>query len=111
MKRWALVALLQACSVQANNDIDELFSLSIDDLLDIEITGATLSPRSLITVPSAVTAFTHTELSSFGFDNISELTSIVPGFQSYRIAQTSNLTPFSSRGRQSSSGSPEILID
>ncbi|PCJ35459.1 MAG: ferric-rhodotorulic acid transporter, partial [Moraxellaceae bacterium] len=60
----------------------ELFSLSLEQLLQLKITGSTLTPESLSVVPAAVTVFSHEEISRMGLDTLDELMNLVPGFQS-----------------------------
>lgn len=68
---------------------EDLFTISLDELMQIEITGSTLTPKSLRTVPSAVTIFTHQEIKRMGLDSLDELMNLVPGFQSYRTSISS----------------------
>jgi outer membrane cobalamin receptor len=89
---------------------DSLFDLSLDALLEVTITGSTLTPESLRTVPAAVTVFTHKQITRLGLDTLDELMNLVPGFQSYQTSFMPQSTPFSSRGRRIFVVSAEILI-
>ena len=95
--------------LNAQQEID-YFSLSLEELLKVEVTGPTLTSESLKTVPAAVTIFSHAQIKAMAFDNLDELINVVPGFQSYRSAQNSHHYPFSSRGRRISTSSAEILV-
>lgn len=88
----------------------DIFSYTLEELLAVKITGSTLTPKSLETVPSATTVFTHEEINAMGFDTLDELTNLVPGFQSYRSSLTPLDKHYSSRGRRISSGSTEVLV-
>ncbi len=111
MKRLGVVFLLFAStSLSAQEDIDDFLSMSLDELLQVEITSSTLTPEKLKTVPSAVTVFTHEEIKRLGLDKLGELMNLVPGFQSFQSSGSSLGTPFSSRGRRISGVPAEILI-
>ncbi len=102
-----IIAPLQ---VLAELNDEDVFSMTLEELTQVEITGSTLTPESLKTVPSAVTIFTHDEISCMGLDSLDELMNLVPGFQSYRTSGSSTGYPFSSRGRRIGSTSSEVLI-
>jgi len=89
---------------------EDFFSMSLEELLQIEIYGSTLTPESLKTVPSAVSVFTQQEISRMGLDTLGELMNMVPGFQSYRSSSASLGAPFSSRGRRIGNVPAEILV-
>jgi outer membrane receptor protein involved in Fe transport len=86
------------------------FALSLEELLQVEVTGSTLTSENIRTVPSAVTVFTHQEIQRMGVDTLDELMNFVPGFQSYRTATTPANYPFSARGRRIGFPAAEILI-
>ncbi len=110
MKHLYWVLLLFAAPLYAEEDISHLFALSLEDLLKVEVRGATLTSQSLQTVPAAVTVFTHKEFNRLGLDTLDELMNLVPGFQSYRSSLVSLDYPFSSRGRRIGNTAAEILI-
>ncbi len=111
MKRLLLVFLLLTTPpLSAQEDMNDFLSMSLDELLQVEITSSTLTPEKLKTVPSAVTVFTHEEIKRLGLDKLGELMNLVPGFQSYQSSGSSLETPFSSRGRRIGGTTAEILI-
>jgi len=111
MKRLTLVfMLLIAHPLFAHEEANEFLSMSLDELLQVEIISSTLTPEKLKTVPSAVTVFTHEEIDRLGLDKLGELMNLVPGFQAYQSSGSSLETPFSSRGRRIGSTTAEILI-
>jgi len=99
-----------ALPLSAHEEIDDFLSMSLEELLQVDITSSTLTPEKLKTVPSAVSVFTHDEIKRMGLDVLGELMNLVPGFQSYRSSGSSLETPFSSRGRRIGSTTAEILI-
>ena len=108
---WFIFSLLLGQTSNANEkEIEHLFSLSLEELLKIQVTGATLTPQSLKTVPSAVTVFRHHDIKRLGLDSLDELMNLVPGFQSYRSSTSAMQYIFSSRGRRIGNPSAEVLI-
>ena len=105
-----LVVLLAGISLSARGMAADLYAMSLAELLNVEVTGSTLTPQSYKSVPSSVTVFHHTQISSMGVDTLDELMNLVPGFQSYRSSTTPLDYPFSSRGRRIGTASAEILV-
>ncbi len=89
---------------------EDFFSMSLEELLQVEVYSSTLTPESLKTVPSALTVFTQLEIDRMGLDTLGELMNLVPGFQSYRSSSSSLSAPFSSRGRRIGNVPAEILV-
>ncbi len=116
MRQAALSLSLLICSSQfsstlhAAENMDNFFSMSLEELMQVEITGSTLTPESLNSVPSAVTVFSHEQIKKMGLDSLDELISLVPGFQSYRISRSSMSISISARGRRVGNASAEILL-
>jgi len=106
---WPLYIFLLAPSVWGQID-ERLFSMSLEELLQVRVSGSTLTSESLSTVPAAVTVFTHQEIKEMGLDYLDELVNFVPGFQSYRTAQSPLQNPISSRGRLISIEASELLV-
>lgn len=92
-----------------SND-DDIFQLSLEELLSIPVTGSTNSEKNLNSAPSSVTVFTRNQFSRLGVNTLAELTNFVPGFQVLRSADTGRYTMVSSRGRRISATSGEILM-
>ncbi len=114
--KWPLIflcctfSLLSSLPTLAQEPLDYLFKMSLEELLKVKVTGSTLTPKSLKKVPSAVTIFTHKEIVRMGIDSMDELMQLVPGFQSYRIAETAVAYTYSSRARRINSPASEILV-
>ncbi len=116
MRQRVLSFSLFICSSQfsytlhAAEYVDDFFSMSLEELMQVEITGSTLTPESLNSVPSAVTVFSHEQIKKMGLDSLDELVNLVPGFQSYRSTRSSMSISISSRGRRVGNASAEILL-
>lgn len=103
-------ALFITTQASASLDMEQLLDMSLDQLVLVKITGSTLTPQSMKSVPSAVTSFNHKQIKHMGLDTLDELMNLVPGFQSYRSTTTAQHFPISSRGRRIGLTSSEILI-
>ncbi len=104
---WLLTAPLGALA--ASNSAD-LLSLSLEDLMQIKVVSSTLTEKSLRTVPSSVTVFTHEQISLMGIDYLDELLNFSPGFQAFRQADSGGEYYHSARGIRSGTSSREVLI-
>ncbi len=87
-----------------------LFSLPLQEVMQLKVTGSTFLEETTKTVPSSVTVFTRKEIRRMGISNLEELMNFVPGFQSARTGDASARYPFSSRGRRIGGGSREVLV-
>lgn len=73
--RLSVIALILASSllslhIQADTEPVDLFALSLEELMSMELTGSTLIPESINTVPAAVTVFSHQQLKNMGVDSL-----------------------------------------
>jgi outer membrane receptor protein involved in Fe transport len=84
--------------------------MSLEELMQVEIFGSTLTPEALTVVPSSVTVFTHEEIRRMGLDTLDELMALVPGFQTYRSSGSGMHYTYSSRGRHIGTSASEILV-
>src|SRR5688572_31037277 len=100
-----LLCLLGAGS-RADDDLAYL-ELSLEQLLDVPVTGSTLTQETLKTVPSAVSVFTREHIDRLGMDYLYELLNLVPGFQFDRNASNSLAYTYSARGRRTTQQSLE----
>jgi len=116
MRQPVLSLSFLICSSQFSSTLyaaeymDDFFSMSLKELMQVEITGSTLTSETLNSVPSAVTVFSHEQIRKMGLDSLDELINLVPGFQSYRSSRSSISISVSSRGRRVGNASAEILI-
>ncbi len=90
--------------------MDELLNMSLDEILEMTITGATRTEQTLKDVPSAVTVFTREQIQQLGIDFLDELANLVPGFQSYRMSDASIFNALTSRGHRIGQASAEVLV-
>lgn len=75
--------------------------LSLDDLLNLEVSVASKSDETASDAPSSVTVFSYKEIKNMGITTLDELLNYVPGFQVTRDIEQGTANRFSSRGRGS----------
>lgn len=96
-------------AVEGIGDID---NISLEDLLNTEITVASKSKESLNDAPSSVSVFTADEIRNMGITHIQELLNYVPGFQATRDIEQGTASRVSARGRSTAlSESVLFLVD
>jgi outer membrane receptor protein involved in Fe transport len=88
----------------------DYLEMDLEQLLLVKVTGSTLRDESLKTVPSAVTVFTHEQITALGVDYLYELLSLVPDYQVTRAGDHAANYTYSVRGRRNGSQAREILL-
>ncbi|WP_039913302.1 TonB-dependent receptor plug domain-containing protein [Cellvibrio mixtus] len=104
-----LAVCCASVSYADDNDIAYL-ELNLEELLEVPVTGATMTEESLKTVPSVVTVFTREQIDRLGLDYLYELLRLVPGFQVSRNADNPFNYTYSSGGRRLGNRALEILL-
>ena len=99
-----LLALLTPFCVHADEELDRLMSMSLEELLKVDITSSTHTRENLFTVPSSVTIFTYEQIHAMSVNSLEELMNYVPGFQSNRAATYTNQYETHTRGGVSEGG-------
>ncbi|WP_017446199.1 TonB-dependent receptor plug domain-containing protein [Gayadomonas joobiniege] len=89
---------------------DDLFSMSIEELMQMEVASATLSNETLVNVPGSAAVFTRQDINQLGFSRLDEILNYVTGMQSTQSDRDARFNKISSRGRSSSVGGREILL-
>jgi len=113
IKRSLLLSLILLTGISqalAESNMEQLLSLSLEDLIKVKVTGSTRQDESLKSVPSPVTVFTHQQIKRLGADYLDELMGLVPGFQTFRSSSSPVAYTYSARGHRSTQNSTEILI-
>lgn len=112
-KGVALAVLFLTSSISwavSDADPDNLFSLSLQELMELPITSPTLTGKTLLSVPASVTVFTRDQIQNMGADYLYELINFVPGFQAFRQGADGMQYFHSARGHRTSVKSREVLI-
>ena len=80
-----MVLCLGLPSTLMAQDADVDFSeMSLEDLLNVEVTVASKSEETVADAPSSVTVYTRQEIKNMGITTLEELLNYIPGFQSQR---------------------------
>ncbi len=73
------ISSILSSEVFADSD-DDLASLSLDDLLNIEVTSASKIATKISEAPAVITAYTQKQMDQYGFTVINDLLYTLPGF-------------------------------
>ncbi len=99
--------ILSVNSVSAN--AADLFAMTLEELLAVEIKVASKTQESLGDAPATVTVFTAEEIDRMGITNLDHLLNFIPGvFVSQEDTARSNVAVF--RGRRINNYGPDVLI-
>ena len=90
--------------------IQNLLSMSLEELLDVEIIVASKDEESVFDAPSSVTVFTRQEILAMGITTIDELLNFVPGFISTREIIFGQGNRVAARGQTTPQASYNILF-
>lgn len=105
-----MVALFAVCAI-AQDDLDMNFEdMSLEDLLNVEVTVASKNEETAADAPSSVSVFTRAEIQNMGITDLYELVNYVPGFQSMRDTTSGRTQSLASRGRLTSDLGTDILV-
>lgn len=105
-----VVSALLSPQLFAVQELD-YFDMSIEQLLNVETTVASISSESISSTPSVVTSFSKEEISSLGVSDLYDLMNYVPGFQSVTGEFISSHKKLQSRGVYLDSGYVLIMIN
>ena len=92
------------------NTMDELFNLSLEELVNIKITSATRHEENLDSVPAAISIYSREQIRALGINRLTHLMNFVPGFQSQRNDTASFTQTFSSRGAGDAGDGRNVLV-
>lgn len=92
------------------DELNEIYSLRLEQLLDIEIEVATRSSQTIVNSPSTVTVFSAQEINRMGIHSLETLLNFVSGFQTARTDDDGRAYTLSVRGRRSSSSGFDTLV-
>ncbi|WP_440056754.1 TonB-dependent receptor plug domain-containing protein (plasmid) [Pseudoalteromonas sp. T1lg65] len=112
-----LLALLAAdCAVASSTPTSpepqsELFDLSFEELMDVNISLASKTDETAASVPSSITVFNYSQIASLGVDNVYELMNFVPGFQSTRGDWVGAVPKEHTRGVYLDTGHVLVMVD
>lgn len=106
------ISLLLAISLQSPliaQETEDLMDMSLDDLLNMEVTTASKSAEKLSDAPGVISVVTKDELERFGGTTLRDILERVPGLISSGANYT-NRTTIAPRGDQIKQNSSHVLI-
>ncbi|RJF35841.1 TonB-dependent receptor [Pseudoalteromonas gelatinilytica] len=92
-------------------DEQDLFSLSFEDLLDVQVDIASKTSETLSSVPSTMSVFSRKQIQALGVDNAYEVMNFVPGMQSTRGDWVGAVPKDHARGVYLDSGNVLVMIN
>jgi iron complex outermembrane receptor protein len=96
---------------QTVNSDQNLFELTFEELLDVNISLATKTAETRASVPSSITVFNQQHISLLGVSNAYDLMNFVPGFQSTRGDWVGAIPKEHTRGVYLDSGNVLVMIN
>ena len=111
---WLLLVMLSVTAhasdgLGGDGELD-VFSLSLEELMVVEVSGSTFSMETLGSTPASVTVFSESEIKQLGLRYVHELANLVPGFESKRQSNAPHTYSVSARGRQIGTGTRSVKI-
>jgi len=101
------ISKLYATEKYENLNPDDVFSMSIEEMLQVVVVTASKHEEKISDIPASVVIFTRSDIERYGFVNLEEILENVPGM--YKIDDMSAYKPvFGVRGFWS--GSPKNII-
>ncbi|MCF2918134.1 TonB-dependent receptor [Pseudoalteromonas sp. Cn5-37] len=106
------IAVASTSPVVANAaEEQDLFSLSFEDLLNIQVDIASKTNETLSSVPSTISIFSRKQIQALGVDNAYEVMNFVPGMQSTRGDWVGAVPKEHARGVYLDSGNVLVMIN
>ncbi|WP_430283632.1 TonB-dependent receptor plug domain-containing protein, partial [Pseudoalteromonas sp.] len=106
------IAVASTIPLVANaTDEQDLFSLSFEDLLDVQVDIASKTSETLSSVPSTMSVFSRKQIQALGVDNAYEVMNFVPGMQSTRGDWVGAVPKDHARGVYLDSGNVLVMIN
>jgi len=101
LKRSVFLLLMSYSLLFSNTDIEmeELFNLSIEELLKVEVTTASQETETLLETPAIVSVITAQQIKDWGVQNVYEALSFLPGivvnetYMGYSVVTFRGVTP------------------
>ncbi|MCF2856100.1 TonB-dependent receptor [Pseudoalteromonas sp. SMS1] len=111
MKKTVPLILATFISATSNASQEDLFELSFEELLDVNITLATKTAETSTSVPSSITVFNQQHIQLLGVANVYELMNFVPGMQSTRGDWVGAVPKEHARGVYLDSGNVLVMLN
>lgn len=90
---------------------EDLFSMSVEDLLDVQVDIGSNTSETIASAPSTITVFNKQKINLLGVDSAYELMNFVPGMQSTRGDWVGAVPKDHARGVYLDSGNVLVMIN
>lgn len=106
------IAVASTSPLVANaTEEQDLFSLSFEDLFNVQVDIASKTNETLSSVPSTISVFSRKQIQALGVDNAYEVMNFVPGMQSTRGDWVGAVPKDHARGVYLDSGNVLVMIN
>ncbi len=105
------MVLLQPLQGHGTEPENELFQLSFEELLDVQVELATKTTETQQSAPSSLTIFTRQQIAQLGVSNAYQLMNYVPGLQSTRGDWVGAVPKAHARGVYLDNGNLLVMIN
>lgn len=112
VRSWCLLSfsvLAVAPSVQASGDGQDLFDLSLEELLQVKVHSASNLEESLAEAPATMIVLSKDELTARGYDNLTEVLDDLPGMEMVRPFGDTYFVNYM-RGYRNTIGTPYLVL-
>ena len=95
----------------AHAQADELFDLSLDDLMNVEVVSASWRATSLNEASASITVFQRADIERLGLRHLHEVLAFTPGVYTSRVASSRSVERSVVRGNSGTAGGVLLVID
>jgi len=110
MNLLSLFVSLSIVTSYAQASVNDLFNMSLEELMQVKVVGSTHTPETLSSVPAAVTVYSSDEIELMGIQTLEELMNFVPGFSSARSGDSGYRQVPTVRSKRSGATGKEVLV-
>lgn len=89
---------------------DQLYDMTLEQLLEVELTVATRSSTTVSNSPAVVSVYTREDITRMGLDSLEALLNFVVGFQTARSDEEGRNQAPRVRGRQGGASGHDVLV-
>jgi len=107
---WLIILICSPSLVLSDISTDELFELSMDELLDIEVEIVTGNTQKLSHAPAVASVISAAEIKAMGVTEFSQVLGMIPGVYVYPDPVARMDSHFSIRGIQTADNSQVLIL-
>lgn len=110
MKSLTVFLCLFLSSMALSQDIDELLEMSLDELLNVNVTTASKSVSRISDSPAIISVVTFEEIRNLGARTLADLLNLTPGFEVNRAVMFGVHETVGVRGRMTDFGEDVLIL-